>query len=197
MNKRPWRRSHNYSRTSLRKLRGTLILLFILVPMAVAAQSTIQSFAVLGGELKATIAVDNPPSQRVINSLRDGLESEVQYNVRVYQASGGLLGLFGDRLIGEYHRTYQARWDEFSGDFIVDADSKTVQKTISAQNFVAGLFSLSNVDTGIHLPPGTYYVLSDVRIQIVKLVPPLTMIAPFLAQRQLETSWVKTEVSVP
>ncbi len=197
MNKRPWRRSHNYSRTSLRKLKGILILSFILVPMAAAAQSTNQSFSVVDGQLRATINVSNPPSRRIINSLRDGLESEVQYNVRVYQPSGGILGIFGDRLIGEYHRTYQARWDEFSGDFIVNADSQTVQKTISAQTFVSGLFSLANAHTGIRLSPGTYYVLSEVRIQIVKLVPPLTMIAPFLSQRQLDTSWVKTEITAP
>lgn len=181
----------------MRKLKGILILSFILVPVTVSAQSTNQSFSVVGGQLTATIAVSDPPAQRIINSLRDGLESEVQYNVRVYQPSGGLLGIFGDRLVGEYHRTYQARWDEFSGEFIVNADSKTVQKTISARNFVSGLFSLAKADTGIRLAPGTYYVLSDVRIQIVKLVPPLTMIAPFLTQRQLDTSWVKTEIVAP
>lgn len=187
-----------YSRTSLRKPSAIVLLVFLLAPAATYALTTDQYFRISGGRLQASIAVSEPPSERVIGSLRDGLESEVQYNVRVYERTAGVLGLLGDKLVGEYKETYRARWDEFSGDFILTADSRPTRRTISARAFLTELFSLSNVDTGIRIAAGTrYYVLSDVQIQIVRLVPPLTMIAPFLTKRQINTQWVKTEISAP
>jgi hypothetical protein len=182
----------------LRKRDAITFIILALLPSAICAQTTEQSFQMNGGRLHASISVSDPPSQRIIESLRDGLESEVRYVVRVYEHTGGFLGFFGDRVVGEYAETYRAKWDEFSGDFILSADGRPIRRTISAQTFLAELFNLTNVDTGIRLNNSDrYYVLSDVKIQIVKLVPPLTMIAPFLTRRQLSTLWVKTELHAP
>jgi hypothetical protein len=179
----------------LRKHSAVLIGIFLFCPFATYAQSTNQAFQLDAGRLHASIEVSDPPAERIIRSVRDGLESEVQYNVRVYEYVGGFLGFFGDKLVDEYQRSYRARWDEFSGDFVLTSNGGSPFRTASARTFLTALFTLPNVDTGIRLKQGKqYYVLSDVRIQIVKLVPPLTMIAPFLAQRQMNTQWVKTEI---
>ena len=189
---------HCYSRTSLRKRNAIILVVLTLLPTAICAQTTEQSFQMSGGRLHASITVSDPPSERIIGSLRDGLESEVRYDVRVYEHTGGFLGFFGDRVVGEYSQTYRAKWDEFSGYFILNAEGRPTRRTISAQSFLTELFKLSNVDTGIRLERNDrYYVLSDVRIQIVRLVPPLTMIAPFLSRRQINTDWAKTEITSP
>lgn len=201
MKTRLWRRSPSYSRTSLRSHStvgrlGALSLLLFAIPLgSVSAQTTDESFVVQQGELHASIAVSHPPGDRVVAALRDGLESEIQYNVRVYRRTGGLLGILGDKLIGEFQTSYQARWDEFSGDFVINKDGRTVRRSRSTTRFLSEFFHLVGADTGIHLkPPERYYVLSNVRIQIVRLVPPLTMISPLLLNREIDTPWVKTEM---
>jgi hypothetical protein len=179
------------------RLSWSLPLLLLVAPLATAnAQTTDESFALTTGELHASIVVSDPPGERVVASLHEGLESEIQYNVRVYQRTGGLLGILGDKLIGEFQRSYRARWDEFGRDFVISEDGRTVLRTRTASEFLSEFFHLARADTGIRLkPPDSYYVLSNVRIQIVRLVPPLTMISPFLTNREIDTPWVKTEMN--
>lgn len=149
------------------------------------------------GQLHATVSVTNPPEQRVAASLRDGLESEIQFNVRVYEHSGGLFSFLGDKLVGEWKSVHRARWDEFGNDYLVTDPRGTSRRSRSLKSFLASFFHLSNAATGIRLSPGKhYYILSNVQIQIVRLVPPLTMIAVFLPNRQIDTPWVETEINV-
>lgn len=196
MKKRHRRLSPHCSRTSLRKHSTLALLLFLIFPGALFAQSTKQSFELNAGHLRATISVSNPPATRIIDSLHDGLESEIQYNVRVYERTGGLLGILGDKLVGDFERTYRATWDEFGSEFVVTRKGSAKKRIKSANAFLSAFFHLHGARTGIRLkPPHHYYVLSSVRIQIVKLVPPLTMISPFLSHREIDTPWVKTEIT--
>lgn len=181
----------------MRKPKKIFFLLLLLTPFGVWAQPTSQIFSVHDGHLWASIDVSNPPRQRIIESMREGLESEVQFNLRVYERNKGLFSFLGDKLVADWRRVRRARWDEFSGEFLITTAAGGSRQMRAAPSFLSTLFHLKTVDTGIRLASGhNYYVLSNVQIQIVRLVPPLTMIALFLPHRQIDTPWVETEIEV-
>jgi len=113
----------------------------------------------------------------------------------VYEKGTGFFRFLGDRLIGNKQVDYEARWDEFTGEFIVSHPGQTVpiSRFKNAAAFSQFFFAVRNEDTGIAVADrGAPYVLSSVQIQTIELVPPLTMIAPFLHSHQITTPWRRT-----
>lgn len=167
-----------------------------LLPSALYADATNQHFTVSNGAVLASIQVVNPPAGRILGSLRSGLRSEIRFVIRVYERGRGFLSFLGDRLVGTDQVEYQARWDEFAGDYVItrlDAAKRTSYRFPDAASFAEHFFGIVDEETGIHVTNHDHpYVLSSVEIQTVELAPPLTMIAAFLHDRLVSTPWART-----
>lgn len=154
------------------------------------------TYAVIGRSLVVSLALPDPPAKEILARLGEGLESEIRYDIRVYQKATGPFHFLGDRFIGEVHPSYEARWDEFSREFIVTAANRRVHRFASESAFVAYFFSLSHYATGIVLPSGRpCYMLTSIEVNATKLVPPLNMISLLVPLERHTTAWERTPLA--
>ena len=95
-------------------------------------------------------------------------------------------------MIAEYHPTFEARWDVFNNHFtIVDTEGRPHIYT-SKEKFLDHFLHLSEFPISVKMQEGEeYYILSNVRLNTMKLVPPLTLLAPLLRGRAESSSWVR------
>ncbi len=152
-------------------------------------------YAVTGGQLIVSLSLHNPPAREILERLKDGLKSEIRFDVRVYQKTTGIFRFLGDKLIGECHPAYEAQWDEFSNQFVVTTDNHHTYRFATARAFVAFFFSLSYYPTAIRLATDRgYYMLTSIEVDATKLAPPLNMISLLVPLDRHTTAWERTRL---
>jgi len=155
-----------------------------------------QGYALVEGQLLVSLSLRNPPTREILERLREGLKSEIRFDVRVYQKTSGIFGFLGDKLIGECHPAYEAQWDEFSSQFIVANDDHHLYRFATAPAFAKFFFSLPYYATGVKIPPGHgYYMLTSVEVDATKLVPPLNMISLLVPIDRYTSAWERTRLA--
>ncbi len=165
----------------------------VALAQARAEPTTAQSFAADDGDLVISLALENPPSAEILASLSEGLQCEVRFNARVYEKARGLFSFLGDKLIGERHPVYNARFDELGDDYVITTDGRGVYQFQTATSFLASFFSLDNYATGIPVPAaGDCYALTSIEVNVARLVPPLNMISLVFPVNRSATAWTKT-----
>lgn len=134
----------------------------------------------------------NASTDKLIDSIQEGYTAEIRFQIRLYKKVTGLFRIFGDRMIAEYHPTFEARWDLFNNHFtIVDAEGRPHIYT-SRERFLDHFLHLSDFPISFKIQKDDeYYILSNVRLNTMKLVPPLTLLAPLLRGRGESSSWVR------
>jgi hypothetical protein len=134
----------------------------------------------------------NASTEKLIDSIQEGHTAEIRFQVRLYKKVTGLFRIFGDRMFAEYHPTFEARWDVFNNHFtIVDAEGRSHSYT-SREQFLDHFLHLPDYPVSFEMQEDEeYYVLCNVRLNTMKLVPPLTLLAPLLRGRGESSSWVR------
>ena len=154
-------------------------------------------YAVVEGQLVVSLSLQDPPAREILDRLREGLKSEIRFDVRVYQKTSGIFRFLGDKLIGECHPAYEAQWDEFSNQFIVTTDDHRTYRFATAPAFVKFFFSLPHYATRVQLPPGRgCYMLTSIEVDATKLVPPLNMISLLVPLDRHTTAWERTRLAL-
>jgi len=167
----------------------TALLVIALLPFGLMAAGAENSAIVF------SFCVEDYPSSRIIESLREGHRSEVHYEFRILRRAKGLARLFGDKLIKKEETTYVARWDALDENYVVLVDESVERVFADAGSFLR--FFLSVDSHRVSLPETLSdddYLLCRWSIQPVKLVPPLTLMTLIKSDLQTISSWQRTPI---
>ncbi|MFP4484113.1 MAG: hypothetical protein ACLFO1_04595 [Spirochaetaceae bacterium] len=135
----------------------------------------------------------------VLEPLGSGLKSEIEFVLRQYEESRGFGAVLGDRLIGEERHVYVVQWDPFSEEYVLHRleEGERVLETRYRESgeLLADFFSTEDMrvpqaDTG-----GESYLLMQARIQPVRFVPALGILAILLPDDTVSTPWTRVPLS--
>ncbi len=121
---------------------------------------------------------------RLVGNLRGGLQAQVSFQFLPYERSKGWFSFLGDRLLKEQNASRIASFDIFADRFSIQSEDGAVAYYDSEQPFLEAFLSVE----ALPLAPlevsdaSRYYVLARVRLEPVKLIPPLNIIAGFAAR---------------
>ncbi len=171
------------------KSTAAALLLMLLRLSPIAAQSAWIDFA---------FAVDDYPTDRIIESLVAGHRSEVLFEIRVLKKVTGFRRILGDVLVHQEKVTYVARWDALNELFVIKIDDTQEIAFEREGPFLAFFLSLADYRINIGQEfPSEGYLLCRSRIQPIKLVPPLTLMTLIRTDLQTISAWTRVPVRVP
>ncbi|MEW5815154.1 MAG: hypothetical protein AB1798_07120 [Spirochaetota bacterium] len=194
---KPWRQSANFLRTGSRRIKTklSLPLLFFFYTAFLYSQEADIKLEMVDNLLHASLYLRDFPSEKIITALKDGFRSEISFHIKVYRKVRGMLSLFGDRLVLEEHPAHEARLDIVNGQFVIDSSFGDTMSFNNENSFLNAFFSLENYRLkGEPLKEclkdyKNCYVLGNIRVQTVKLIPPLTILSFFLPSNTEGTPW--------
>jgi len=166
-------------------------LLMALAVMPIGAQSLELGVSTHPDGIHASLWFRWNKQQELVSSLRDGMEARIVFQLRVYQHRGGLLPFFGDKLLTETRVARSAFWDFLDGKFVVESDDGSRRTYTSAPELLAGFLTLEDFPVS-RLPPsasGGQYVIARARLEPVRLMPPLSIVAIAGAAASYTTPW--------
>lgn len=129
---------------------------------------------------------------RILSALRDGLESRVTFQFRVYERPRGLRSVIGDRLIGERRVTHSGSMDFFDRRYVLESDVAGVASFAEPEDFMLRFLGIGALVLAGTEPGGRAYVLGRARVDYVTLDPPLSIIALF-RPTSTTTGWIRLE----
>jgi hypothetical protein len=140
-------------------------------------------------QTQVSLRVRDVQADTVLEPLASGLESEIEYLVRLYTADGRLTALLGDRLRTEERRLYTAEWDPFADQYVLRAGNGEIRRFDEAEELLQDFFSVG----GITLPPPpegrTSYLMVQAQLQPIRFVPALGILAILLPDDTIATPW--------
>lgn len=191
-----------FLKTDLRRSRTRYCLIFLLFFLLVTASPCLFAqqtrFEVVKTEQSYLITLElrNIDTQELLTTLKNGHTAEVTFNIRIFKKTKGLFKLFGDRMVSEFHPVHTARWDIFNDHFTMTKHNGTSHTYESVESFLSAFLTLQNFTIAdSYEPPRHYYAAGSVLLNTMKLVPPLTILAPFLSLRQKSAGWRRHELS--
>ena len=130
----------------------------------------------------------------VIQSLDEGLRSEISFEIRLYRVSVGLRSLFGDRLIREENVTWEGKRDSFENTYQIFSASG-ITSFSDPQVFLDTYYSLHAYSVPFRPKTGqNYYLLGRIIARETKLVPPLNLLTPFMKEYRTVTDWRRYDI---
>lgn len=150
------------------------------------------------GELFSfTFTVDAGVEEEILDSLREGMRSQVEFRVQLYRESRGFWSLFGDRLIEEYETRHLAYFDPFTRSYIITsggAFSDNQQRYEEPEDFLDAFLSLSSTRVSLPSQEVGYRLRGRSVVEPVRVAPPLGLMGIFLPNERYTTSWVSVEL---
>lgn len=148
--------------------------------------------------LKVSLSLKGYDHNLIVQTLREGLRSEITYYLRIFRKSAGFETVFGDRLLNEYQYTFNAEKTIFQDGFAI---SSSEQKRIfsTTYDFMKAFFTYDKfeIPNSILSPEGDHYLQGRIRIKKIKLVPPFNLINLFWTDNNKVTSWTKLRIPAP
>lgn len=204
MNRRRWKPWPLSLRTVLKRNNSTLFAKKVILPIALLfvlalpsnAQQTSFTIEQFEGSYRLSLALLNIDGEELLTALKEGYTAEITFNIRVYKKTDGILSLFGDRMVSEFHPAYTAHWDLFNNRYVVTGPEGGTHAYPSEELFLSYFLQLKDYRVeNSYGEPENYYMLGSVLLNTMKLVPPLTILAPFLSLRQRSGDWERFELS--
>ena len=187
------------SRTSSRRNKaknrvfGAVMLLTAVVPFA---QGALLEATIRGRTVYGSMEYVDSRGREVLQSLRDGLRSEITFQLRLYRRNRGLFSFLGDHLLSE-RRIYQvAAFDVFENHYWIQRDGTTVGEFEQQSRFLDSFFSLPEIEMG-EIEAGQaneYYLLARVRMMPVKIIAPLNIVTLFSPDTAFTTPWIEVRL---
>ena len=175
------------------------LVLFCLVigSFPVCADTVSLDAARVGDLLEVSITLKGGDAEQVIASIQDGLKSEIVFQARLYERNRGLFSFLGDRLFVERKVVQVAYFDFFEDMYVVESELKGTRKYEQREEFMRDFFQLADLRLqdmrDLKREPGSYYILARIRLDPVRLVPPLNIISLFYSSAV--TPW--QEIQIP
>jgi len=176
----------------------SLTAVFIVLALCtVSTHVDAMNLRVHSGDDSILVSMVLPRSERpdIIESLDNGLRSEISYEIKIYQQTSGLRSIFGDRLIREEHIHYEGKRDNFSNDYQLFSDSG-VRRFSEPEVFLEHYYELENYPIPFAPTPGEdYYLLGRIVVEDIKLVPPLNLLTLFMRKNRTVTDWYRHPIN--
>lgn len=157
-----------------------LVALLTFVAMTLPAQEVRHSarFVTTEGYLGITIEVNGGVSEQVLESLGQGMRSEVLFSLRAYVPRSGIAAIFGDRLVLELTPSHTASYDPFRARYVVRTNDGVEYSLQDADQFVRHFTELPEYRLPWSMLPdtGPVYLEIEAIVRPVKLVPPLALL---------------------
>ncbi|HEC61768.1 MAG TPA: hypothetical protein ENI27_05880 [bacterium] len=163
----------------------------------VCAETVSLNAARVGDLLVVSIALKGGDAEQVLASIQDGLKSEIVFQARLYERNRGLFSFLGDRVFVEREVVQVAYFDFFDDMYVVESELKGTRKYEQREEFLRDFFHLADFSLQdmryLRRGPGSYYILARIRLDPVRLVPPLNIISLF--NSSVVTPW--QEIQIP
>jgi hypothetical protein len=139
--------------------------------------------------------LESIPYKEVFTSLQDGLEAEITYQFRLYEKVEGLFSIFGDRLIGQREPSYRAHMNLYDNTYSLITGSGEKLDFKKREDFIESFFSIQILAFTDFVPETNkdYYLRARIRLNHVKLVPPLNLIY-ILGPIGITTDWKEVAI---
>lgn len=193
MKSKPWKQSLHSLRINSRKSElGWLILVLTFVcPLSSNFPQEIQLNAQQSGErVNISATLESIPYKEVFTSLQDGLEAEITFQFRLYEKVRGFFSIFGDRLIGQQEFYYRAHMNFYDNTYSLIRSSGEKLDFKKREEFIESFFGIQMLAFPEFAPESdkVYYLQARIRLNHVKLVPPLNLIY-ILGPIGITTDW--------
>jgi hypothetical protein len=148
--------------------------------------------------VRVSLSFDSPQAGEVLASLREGLKSQVTYQLRLYRRQKGLLSFLGDHLLLERRLTRTASLDLFGNRYHL-FDETGQRGFVGQEAFLEDFFSLRDFPLG-QLPAGQRsecYVLARGRLEPARIGAPLDIVRLITPLTSLSSRWVEAAIQTP
>ena len=146
------------------------------------------------GRVVVSLAYTDPRAEQVLAALAEGLAAQIQFQLRLYRRQRRPFAFLGDRLVAELRLERTAHYDRFERRYCIQSPGAAEARFEQARDFLEEFFTLGPLALGA--PPegeaSGYYVQSRVRLDPVKIVPPLKLITLFYPQAS--SPWLRKEL---
>ncbi len=188
----------NCLKTGLKKsnvYKATIaILIFFLQPALLSGISIDHRYYSHENTLSLLLSLRDFPVDEVKQVFQKGQTSEIQYEIRLYRETKGILSFLGDELIEEQSITYNGRFNPFYNAYQIETKEETTHYIEEESFFRAFQSNLTVVNNPAKKEPSLDHPLYF-RVRITfnprKLMPPLNVLEPFLIDNQESTGWVR------
>ena len=193
----------NYLKTGLKKSNVCkaviVILIFSLQPALLFSLEIDHRIYQQDDQITLILQLNDFPLDKVQQVFQTGQNSQVQFEVRLFNKSEGVWGFLGDQLLEEQNIIYNGSFDPFSNMYRLETTTENSRTKIRDYLEVASFFSaLRSVRISFPSPPplsSTTYLRLRVKFTPRLLMPPLNVLEPFLLDHQITTGW--TQVPIP
>jgi hypothetical protein len=142
-----------------------------------------------------TLRFDARHSAEVLSALREGLKSQLLFQLRLYRRQDGPLALLGDRLLSSRELTRIASFDLIDDRYrVVD---ETGQREYTAQAaFLEDFYILRDYPLGsLAAAEGPQcYLVARARLEPVRVVPPLDIIRLVTRVSSFSSPWMRADI---
>jgi len=180
-----------FLRINLKKIKILIILLFI--------TGTLYSFQMdcrLGSGKSLVCSISAPEIRRrsILRSMDIGHRAEIEYRIKVYKKEKKLLFIFGDKLIKDVRYSYIGKKDLINEQFHIVSAKEGKKVYNSEKEFLEKFYILDDLNIDFSgAKKGEYYVLGQVNLKVIKLVPPFNVFS-FIIPGIVESSdWIKAD----
>lgn len=145
--------------------------------------------------LDITAGLEGVNFDKVITSLEDGLESEIFFEFRLYEKSQGFFSFLGDKLIIDKTPHYTARINYLDKTYNIFTEEGKILTFEQKENFINQFSKIESYRlTDFPFEENrSYYIRARIRLNHVKLVPPLNIISLF-HRISVTTKWKQVEI---
>jgi hypothetical protein len=168
----------------------------LLTAVAPFAQRALLQATVRGRRVYGSMEYVDSRGREVLQSLREGLRSEITFQLRLYRRNRGLFSFLGDHLLIE-KRVYQvAAFDVFENRYSIQREGRTVGEFEEQSRFLDSFFLLPEIEMG-EIEAGQaseYYLLARVRMMPVKIIAPLNIVTLFSPGTAFTTPWIEARL---
>ncbi len=151
----------------------------------------------MGERFSFTMEVAAAPESEILDALREGMRSEVEYRVQLYRETEGIWRFFGDRLIEEYETHHIAHFDPFTRSYKLVASgafSGGEQSFEDPQAFLQAFLSIKSAPVVLPSEGSDYWIRGRAIVRPVRVAPPLGLIGVFLPSQRHGTAWASVEL---
>lgn len=135
-----------------------------------------------------------PEDERILDSIRQGLTSEIVFQIRVYRDPRRFFGFWDGKLILDDEVHVEGRWDRFNRSYIVTRGD-LVERFDSPLAFMNSFLTLSYPSLDLSGGTGVHKILVRSRLTPMRLSPPFTLVQPVLTFRERwREPWMEYEI---
>jgi hypothetical protein len=181
--------------------RSVRTLVFVLlgcaaIPQALSAADLALVVFPEDGFLAVDASIVGYAGPSVVETVHEGLRSEVRFTIQIYRDETGVSGLLGDTLLGEFSPTHLAHWDPFQRMYTIRRHDGSETAVADRTEYVEELFTLKGyrIPADVFEAGRDYYLLGQAAVVPVRLVPALSILSVFTDRQIAATDWVRSAI---